>query len=188
MLKKNIKMNYEARLILEMKRYFGGDKRRIRHAEDVLSFSKQILKEDPGDRKVVIASAVLHDVGIKNCELKYGACTGQLQEKEGPPVARKILQGLEYNEKIISEVCLIIGSHHSPGEVNSVNFDILWDADCLVNLRDQPGVLNGKKTKMIINKTFCTAVGRKLAEKIICNKEKKCRKIIRKKKGVLLKG
>ncbi|MDO8734374.1 MAG: HD domain-containing protein, partial [Elusimicrobiota bacterium] len=144
------------KVLSEMKKYFGSDTKRINHAETVLKFTEEILKHENGDCNVVMLSAILHDIGIKECERKYHSTDGQLQEKEGPPIAREILHCLRIKKDVIDEVCKIIASHHSPGEVNSINFKILWDADWLVNLKDEAALKDKEKLRNTIDKVFLT--------------------------------
>lgn len=162
----------EGKILEKVEKYFGPDTRRIRHAQKVLKYAKEILGKEGGDGQIVIASAILHDIGIKECESKYNSTSGQLQEKEGPPIARSILQKLYASEEIISEVCQIIASHHSPGEVDTLNFKILWDADWLVNLRDEYNIEDKKRLKSIIEKTFLTETGKMKAREIYIKDEK----------------
>src|SRR5512146_3547760 len=98
-----------------MEDYFGSDQRRIDHALRVTDFARRLLLHEPGDRELVLATALLHDIGIPEAERKHGSAAGHLQEIEGPPVAREILLTLGYDEPFIAEVCPIIASHHPPG-------------------------------------------------------------------------
>lgn len=123
------------KLILEMKKYFGSDKKRIKHALNVLEFAEDIMAREGGDRDVILAAAVLHDIGIPEAERKYHSNAGKYQMIEGPPVAREILNTLKVPEQIINEVCEIIGNHHIPGKIKTKNFEILYRADCLVNTK-----------------------------------------------------
>lgn len=148
-----------------MRAYFGSDQRRIDHALRVTGFAEELLKSEKGDRLVVIAAALLHDIGIREAERKFGSSAGNLQEQEGPPVAREILTGLGLAEAVIDEVCAIIASHHSPGEVDTDNFRIIWDADWLVNLGDEFDLTDSEKTTGMIDKIFLTATGKSLAER-----------------------
>lgn len=149
-----------------MAEYFGTDGRRISHALRVTEFAKRILLHEPGDRELVLATALLHDIGIREAERKFGSSAGNLQEQEGPPVARSILASLGYDDPFIAEVCTIIASHHSPGEVESDNFRVIWDADWLVNLGDECDLTDQAKVQRLIEKTFMTATGKRLAEEI----------------------
>lgn len=154
-----------------MEQCFGSDAKRIEHARRVAGFADELLKKESGRREVVIIAALLHDIGIHECERKYRSTDGQLQEKEGVPIARKILVGCNVEDEIIDEVCRIIGSHHSPGEVETDEFKIMWDADWLVNLNDECDLSDKKKVKQIIDKVFLTKTGRAKAEEIYCDKE-----------------
>lgn len=149
-----------------VKEYFGADRRRINHALRVAGFAEEILAHEPGNREVVIAAALLHDIGIREAERKYGSSAGNLQEQEGPPVAREILSFLGFAESVVSEVCAIIASHHSPGEVDTYNFRVIWDADWLVNIPDEVPLEDEAKVRGVIGKVFQTSTGRKIAERI----------------------
>jgi len=163
--------DYKDRLLSEMRDYFGQDRKRIEHAEKVTSYAERIMEKEGGDRSVIISAAVLHDIGIKECERKYNSSAGNLQEKESPPVARKILEKLGVKEAVIDEVCVMIASHHSPGEVNTLNFRVLWDADQLVNYCDDHDNGDEGKRREIIKELFQTQTGRNIAETEFCGKE-----------------
>ncbi len=120
-------------LLNKMRDYFGSDQKRIQHAEKVLAAAEKVLKTEKGNPEVVIASAILHDIGINEAERKYHSNAGKYQEIEGPPIARKILEEVGMDKNIIQEICEIIAHHHSPGKVNTLNFKILYDADGIVN-------------------------------------------------------
>jgi len=149
-----------------MRNYFGADQRRVDHALRVTGFAEEILRQEKGDRFVVIAAALLHDIGIREAERKYGSSAGNLQESEGPPVAREILSVLSFDQTVVTEVCEIIASHHSPGEVDTDNFRIIWDADWLVNLGDEFDLRDVAKTRDLIRNIFQTATGKVIAERI----------------------
>jgi len=152
-----------ARVRAAMEEYFGADRRRIDHALRVTGYASEILLHEPGDRELVLATAYLHDIGIPEAERKHGSCAGPLQEIEGPPVARGILEQLGYEEPFIAEACAIIASHHSPGEVETDNFRIIWDADWLVNLGDEYDVTDGEKVAGLIGRIFMTETGKRIA-------------------------
>jgi HD domain len=152
------------KLIQEVETYFGSDIKRINHAKKVLDYAEELLRKEGGDWHIVVPAAILHDVGIKIAEDKYGSAAGHLQEKEGPDAAKKILLKLGFKKEGIEEICRIVGHHHSPGKVQSRNFDIILDADWLVNLKDEIG--DKDKLEKMINKVFVTNTAKELAKTI----------------------
>jgi HD superfamily phosphodiesterase len=153
-------------LVGAMREYFGDDARRIQHALDVTAFAERIMAREGGDYPVVVAAGVLHDIGIHEAERKYGSTAGMFQETEGPPIAREILARLGFDEGRTEETCGIIAHHHSPGKINTLNFKVLYDADWLVNLRDEYDIRDRRKLAAIIDAVFLTATGRALAREI----------------------
>jgi HD superfamily phosphodiesterase len=164
-------MQFEKALIKEMKGIFGDDMKRVTHALNVTKHAKLLLKEERGNVDVVIPAAILHDTGIPEAEKKYGSSAGPYQEQEGPPVARGIMEKLGIAEGTINEVCNIIGNHHSPGKVDTLNFKILYDADWLVNLSDEYDCQDKEKLSRIISRVFLTDSGKKMARNIYLDSE-----------------
>ena len=153
-------------LLKAMEAYFRGDARRINHARRVTEYAEELLKREGGDYPVVIGASVLHDIGIHQAQKKYGSTSGKYQEKEGPPVARQLLTGLGFEPGQIEEICGIIAHHHSPGKITTRNFGILYDADWLVNLKDEYDIQDRDKMSGIIDKVFLTRSGQALAREI----------------------
>lgn len=147
----------------EMKKYFGSDQKRIKHAMQVAYYAERILQEVSADRNIVLASAYLHDIGIHEAEQKYGSTSGKYQEIEGPPIARSILKRLGIEDEFIETVCKIIGKHHTPNGVNSLEFQVLYEADWIVNLNDDFKSLSREKKRELIRRNFKTKLGRKIA-------------------------
>ncbi len=150
----------------EMEAYFNGDTKRINHAQRVTAFAEKLMESEGGDYAVVIAAGLLHDIGIHAAEKRYGSTSGKYQEIEGPPIARQILSRLMFKPEQIEEVCQIIAHHHSPGKTESQNFKILYDADWLVNLKDEFDIQDKAKLEKIVKRVFLTPSGRALAQKI----------------------
>jgi len=114
--------------------YFGDDFRRITHALEVLKYAEIIMENTPGcDNDIVIASALLHDVGIKPSEEKFGYNNGKTQEKFGPPVAEALLKSIGFPIEKTIKVCEIIGNHHSPSRYDYAELKLLKEADRAVN-------------------------------------------------------
>lgn len=157
------------RVAVEMKRYFGTDFKRIGHAGKVAQYAQEINRTEQGDTAVILISAYLHDIGIKEAERKFNSSSARYQHQEGPPVAREILTRLQADALLIDEVCDIIGHHHSPREEETTNFKVLYDADLIVNLEEKQKISPSsyEHLQKIIAQSFLTETGCKVAEKIL---------------------
>ena len=154
------------KLLQEMENYFGRDTKRINHAKRVLEYAEKIIEKENGDREVIEAAAVLHDIGIHAAERKHGSPAGNYQEIEGPPIAENILERIAFPADKTVEILEIIAHHHSPGKVDTLNFKILYDADWLVNLKDEHDISDKERLKTVIDKVFLTPTGKNLAAEI----------------------
>ncbi len=126
------------RLTRSMMEYFGQDERLIQHALRVTRYAEDSLRyEESADGDGVIAAAILHDIGIPEAERKHGSSAAEYQELEGPPIARELMRQEGLPERMIEEVCQIIAHHHTPGVVDTVNFEVVYRADVKVNLEDK---------------------------------------------------
>ncbi len=154
------------RVRTEMVKVFGGDAGRIDHTLKVTGYAEEIRRAEGGSVAVVQAAGLLHDIGIPAAERRHGSSAGLYQEMEGPPIAREILTRLAMSAEDVEHVCRIIGSHHSAGDIDTIEFRTIWDADWLVNLapesRDTPrGQLADR-----IERIFRTAKGKEIARRI----------------------
>ncbi len=149
-----------------MVEYNAGDTCRIDHAHKVTGYAKELREKEGGDYLIVAAAGLLHDIGIHQAEAKHGSASGKFQEIEGPPIAREIMTKLDFTPEQIDEVCDIVGNHHSPGKINTVNFKCLYDADWLVNLHDDFNITDKQKLTGIIDNVMLTASGKARAGEI----------------------
>lgn len=160
----------KAALLAAMEAYFDGDTRRINHARKVTEYAEQLWQKESGDYQIVVGAAVLHDIGIHQAEKKYGSSSGKYQEIEGPPIARNILTNLGFAPEQIEAICEIIAHHHSPGKITTTDFSVVYDADWLVNLKDEYDIRDQGKLNSIINNVFLTQSGKELAREIYLSK------------------
>lgn len=127
-----------AQLVRVLVEYFGDDDRRIEHALGVLGCAERIMERRPEcDEEVVIAAALLHDVGIRVAEERYGHATGRTQEEYGPPVAGELLASIGFPPDRTEIVMDIIGNHHSPSRYDYPELDVLKEADRCVNRNEE---------------------------------------------------
>lgn len=149
-----------------MKTLFGADRRRIEHALKVLEYAESILKKEPGDPAVVVAAAILHDIGIHEAEVRHGSSAGKYQEIEGPPIARRIMRELGLRKAAIDHVCRIVANHHSARDIDTPEFRIIWDADWLVNFPEEcPGFVRSRRARAV-GRIFRTETGRCMANSL----------------------
>jgi len=160
---------FRDRIASEMRKVFGKDRKRINHANRVVRFAEEIFHGEGGDPTVVIAASYLHDIGIREAERKYNSTAGNYQELEGPPIARNILEKIGADREMIDEVCDLIAHHHSPGHIQTLNFQILWEADSLVNLEEATGK-EQEKINEVVEVNFKTSTGRDLAKALLLDK------------------
>lgn len=125
------------KIVREMVLYFNKDVRRINHALKVQNFCAAIAGLEHFDDKnklIVNLSGILHDIGIKEAELKYNSSAGPYQEKEGPAIARQIMEKHGIDAGVVERVCHIVGHHHSYSKIDGMDFQALVEADFLVNI------------------------------------------------------
>jgi CRISPR/Cas system-associated endonuclease Cas3-HD len=147
-------------VLLKMITYFGNDIRRINHALKVYGFAKTISENEKiSDEKLMTVefAAILHDIGIKEAERKYNSSAGRYQELEGPPIALELISQEGIDKPIIERVCYLIGNHHSYAKIDGIDFQILVEADFLVNIDED--ALDAEAILQIRNKYFKTDTG-----------------------------
>lgn len=128
---------YKEKISKLLTNYFGNDKKRIAHALEVLKNCEEFMEKTKGfDYEIVIASALLHDVGIKESEKTLGYNNGKTQEKFGPPIADRLLKSINFPPNKIIKVCEIIGNHHSRSRYDYIELEILKKADRIVNIQE----------------------------------------------------
>jgi HD superfamily phosphodiesterase len=149
----------------EMMTYFGTDAYQINHALKVYGFASTIGRTDKLDAnsiEILETAAILHDIGIPESEKKYGSSMGKYQEIEGPPIARVILEKLKVAPAAIDRVCFLIGNHHTYTKIDKIDFQILVEADFLVNIFENS--MDGKMIESIYEKYFKTKTGISILE------------------------
>ncbi len=125
------------RLFLAMIHHDEGDPKRIQHFTKVHSYARligEMEQLDPATVYVLEAAAYVHDIGIRVAERKYGYQNGKLQEQEGPAVAGQMLEELGFAPEVIDRVKYLVGHHHTYSNIDAPDYQILVEADFLVNL------------------------------------------------------
>lgn len=144
--------------------YYAKDPNRIQHFIKVHSFAKLIAENEnlTGEQLFITeAAAYIHDIGIKPAEQKCGKCSGDLQELYGPPEAENMLEACGFSEKQIQRISYLVGHHHTYMGIGGMDYQILVEADFLVNFYED------NCTKEVIKHT-CDKIFRTETGKWIC--------------------
>ena len=150
-------------LFLQMIAFFSGDPKRIQHFMKVHSFARIIgTKEGLDETSLFIleAAAYTHDIGIRPAEEKYGRCDGKLQEQEGPIVAQRMLSDVGIENYLIDRICYLIGHHHTYDNIEGLDYQILVEADFLVNLYEDD--VNRHGIEQAYQQIFRTQTGKEI--------------------------
>lgn len=154
-------------LIGKMISYYAKDPKRIQHFLKVYQFAKFIGEEeglDDSTQHILETAAIVHDIGIKKAEQIYGKCSGKYQEELGPKEAEIMLQNLGYEPPVVKRVCYLVGHHHTYTNVEGLDYQILIEADFLVNLYEDHVEKEG--CQKALDTIFCTQTGKKLLKEM----------------------
>lgn len=130
-------MNNLDLLYQKMIDYYEGDAKRIQHFVKVHSFASLIARSEglEGEQLLILeAAAYVHDIGIKPAERLYGSSNGKYQEKLGPAQAEIMLKKCGFTDEQIKRICYLVGHHHTYTDIDAPDYQILVEADFLVNL------------------------------------------------------
>lgn len=154
------------KLHFAMINFYKGDSKRIQHFCKVHSYAKLIAELENVDKNtlyVLEAAALVHDIGIHYCEEKYGNCNGKLQEKEGPAIAKKLLADLGFDDSVSDRVQYLISHHHTYNNIDGIDYQILVEADFLVNIYED-GLSNA--AERAYSNIFRTESGKKICREM----------------------
>lgn len=163
----------DRRLIEKMMDYYAGDPKRIQHFLKVYTFAKMIGEEEalpPEELFVLRTAAIVHDIGIRVSEEKYGSSAGKYQEKEGPAVAEPLLLSCGYEEEVIDRVLFLIANHHTYDRIEGADYQILVEADFLVNLYEDG--CSRETAENVKRNIFRTKAGIRCLEQMYLNIQK----------------
>lgn len=128
------------RLFQEMVAYDSPVTKRIAHTLKVHNWARMIALREGVDEQtqlIIEAAALVHDIGIKASLAKYNSSEGPLQEKEGMPLATKLLTRLGFDAETVHRVAFLVGHHHTYNQIDGIDYQILIESDFLVNLEEK---------------------------------------------------
>lgn len=154
-----------ASITFDMIKYFGNDVKRINHALKVWNFSKCIGEKERisyDELTTLEIAAILHDIGIHRAEEIHGSNAGKYQEMEGPAVAKDLLEKYDLDDDVLDRILYLIGNHHSYDKIDGIDFQILVEADFIVNAFEDE--LSKHAIETSLEKIFKTKTGISIVE------------------------
>lgn len=130
-----------SQLTREMIRISQGNLHDINHFLKVYAYARTIGLEEGMPEAVqttLEAAALVHDIACPLCREKYGNTNGKYQELEGGPMARELLRSLGASPELTERVAYLVEHHHTPAAVDGPDYQILLEADYLVNADESP--------------------------------------------------
>lgn len=155
------------RLELEMFRFNRGDPNRVQHLIKVHRLAQmmgRMERLDAHTQFLTECAALVHDIGIRPSEEKYGVCDGKRQEQEGPPHARALLEALGLEQEDVDRICYLVGHHHTYTDIRGMDYQILVEADFLVNFYEDR--LPPASVRKALDTIFRTESGKALCRTI----------------------
>ncbi len=160
-------MTENTKIMSAMIEYFHRDPKRINHFIKVYGYASFICDNEDLDlktKRIVEIASLVHDIGIKNSEEKYGSSSGKYQQIEGPPEAERLLKILAVDEQTIERCCWLIAHHHTYDNIKNMDHQVLVEADFLVNAYEDK--MTPHSVELFKNKIFKTPTGILLLENI----------------------
>lgn len=128
-------MQYAA-MINKMISFYGSNIHDIDHFLKVHAYASLIgtlEKLDTRTQNILEISAIVHDISCPLCREKYGNTAGHHQEKESEALLRPFLDEFVLEPDILERVIYLVSHHHTVSAVDGIDFQILIEADYLVN-------------------------------------------------------
>lgn len=132
----------------------------INHFLKVYAYARTIgIREGlPAETQTILeAAALVHDIACPLCREKYGNTNGKHQEREGVVLAEEFLRDSGLSRAARDRVVYLVGHHHTPQEVDGPDYQILLEADYLVNADE--GHCSPENIRSTRDKIFRTKTG-----------------------------
>lgn len=125
-----------SQILVKMIDYSAGNRKDIHHLMKVHSYARIIGKGEGLSeelQKITEIAAIVHDIACPLCRIKYGNTNGKYQEAEGPALTESFLADTGLTGEEIARIAYLVGHHHTYEGVEGLDYQILLEADYLVN-------------------------------------------------------
>lgn len=148
---------------MAMADYDEGDPKRIQHFTKVYYYAHLIAVGEHLPmkvRQITEIAAMVHDIGIHKAERDFHTTAGKYQERLGAPEAVKLLRDMGFSDEIVNRVSYLVGHHHTYNQIDGIDYQILVEADFIVNLYEDDEDLKARETAF--SKIFKTETGKRI--------------------------
>ena len=160
----------KAKVTDKMIDYCCGSINEISHFLKVHSYARTISVLENVDSKTLLTielAAIVHDIACPLCRKKYGSVAGNLQELESPALLAPFFDEFDIDEDMKSRIVWLVSHHHTVTDVDSIDHQILLEADFLVNAEKLAD--NRQAILDFRSKVFKTESGKRLLDSIHLN-------------------
>lgn len=154
-----------AQLTARMIAFSEGNTHDSDHLLKVWAYAKTIGELEGLDEETQFTlelAALTHDIACALCREKYGAALWDKQEQEGAPMVRQFLSDTDLSDACIERVAYLVGHHHTLSNIDGMDYQILIEADFLVNAAEKG--LHKNEAADFIGKYFRTESALSLAK------------------------
>ena len=123
-------------IMQEMIAYSEGNLHDIAHFMKVYGFARTIGIQEglsEAEQETLEVAAILHDIACPLCRIKYGNTNGRYQEEEGIALTESFLKSFALPAGMTERIVYLVSHHHTYTGVNGRDYQILLEADFLVN-------------------------------------------------------
>ena len=150
--------------IQKMIEFYKGNRHDVNHFLKVWAMAKTIGELDRHKQEVLELAAVIHDIACPLCREKYGDTDGKHQELESPPLVEDFFAGMPVERDMAERISWLVAHHHTYTHVDGLDYQILLEADFLVNA-DEGGLVRAAIENMR-QSVFRTGAGIRLLDSI----------------------
>lgn len=139
----------------------------VQHFLKVWAYARLIGMQEGLDertQKTLEFAAIVHDIACPSLRREHGSAPGHLQEIAGPPLVHDFYKGSGLDPEMIERISFLVGHHHSYSDVDGPDWQILLEADYLVNADESHAAL--EEIRKFKEKVFRTGTGKKLLDQI----------------------
>ena len=150
--------------------FYQGNLSDIEHFLKVWAYARTIGTQEGLDKdtqETLELATVVHDIACPYCREKYGNTNGKNQERESAPLVKEFFARMDVPETKVERIVWLVTHHHTYTDVDGIDYQILLEADFLVNASESHYSKESIETAR--DRIFQTATGLRLLESIFLN-------------------